>query len=97
MLHFHYIFVDKCIFFVYNEFIRLNLLILKFKFFDLRKTKELIIMNTKEYIPVPNNLSLTVRKEHRLMVIKRATRTTFRISLKTLLYALFLTVANILV
>lgn len=54
-------------------------------------------MNTKEYIPVPNNLSLTVRKEHRLMVIKRATRTTFRISLKTLLYALFLTVANILV
>ena len=54
-------------------------------------------MDTKEYIPIPNNLALTVRKEHRLMVIKRATRTTFRISLKTLLYALFLTVGNVFV
>lgn len=54
-------------------------------------------MNTNEYIPVANNLALTVRKEHRLMLIKRASRTTLRISLKTLLYALFLTVANILV
>ena len=32
-------------------------------------------MNTNEYIPVANNLALTVRKEHRLMVIKRASRT----------------------
>ena len=54
-------------------------------------------MNTKEYIPVPGNLALTVRKEHRLMVIKRATRTTIRISCKTLLYMLFLTIANIFV
>ena len=54
-------------------------------------------MNTHEYIPIANNLALTVRKEHRLIVIKRASRATIRISLKTLLYALFLTVANILV
>lgn len=54
-------------------------------------------MNTKEYIPIPNNLALTVRKEHRLMVIKKATRTTLRVSWKTLLYVLFLTVANIFV
>lgn len=54
-------------------------------------------MNTNEYVPVASNLALTVRKEHRLTVLKRATRNTFRISLKTLLYALFLTVANILV
>lgn len=54
-------------------------------------------MNTQEYTPVTNCLALTVRKEHRLTVIKRATRTTLRISWKTLLYALFLTVANILV
>ena len=55
-------------------------------------------MNTQQEIyPKSNCLALTVRKEHRLMVIKRASRTTLRISLKTLLYALFLTVANILV
>ena len=54
-------------------------------------------MNTKEYIPVPNNLALTVRKEHKLMVIKRATRTTIRVSLKTLFYLFLLTVANIFV
>ena len=54
-------------------------------------------MNTHEYTPVTNCLALTVRKEHRLTVIKKATRTTLRISWKTLLYALFLTVANILV
>ena len=55
-------------------------------------------MNTQEdYKPVASCMALTVRKEHRLMVIKRATRTTFRISWKTLLYALVLTFANILV
>ena len=54
-------------------------------------------MDTHKYTPVPQSLSLTIRKEHRLTVIKRATRTTIRISWKTLLYALFLTVANILV
>ena len=54
-------------------------------------------MNTNEYIPVANNLALTVRKEHRLMVINRVRKTTVRVSLKTLLYALFLTVLNIVV
>lgn len=54
-------------------------------------------MDTKEYMPISNNLALTVRKEHRLMVIKRASRNTIRISFKTLLYAIFLTIANILV
>ena len=54
-------------------------------------------MNPQEYIPVSNCLALTVRKEHRLMVIKRASRTTIRISWKTLVYALLLTFANILV
>ena len=54
-------------------------------------------MNTHEYTPVTNSLALTVRKEHRLTVIKKATRTTLRISWKTLLYLVFLTVANILV
>lgn len=54
-------------------------------------------MNTQEYTPSVNCLALTVRKEHRLTVIKRATRTTLRMSLKTLLYVFFLTVANILV
>ena len=55
-------------------------------------------MNTQEdYRPVASCMALTVRKEHRLTVIKRATRTTLRISWKTLLYALFLTFANILV
>ena len=68
------------------------------KYFELRKIKELINMNTQEnYIPVTSCMALTVRKEHRLTVIKRATRATLRISLKTLLYALFLTFANILV
>ena len=54
-------------------------------------------MNTQEYTPVTSCLALTVRKEHRLKVIKRATRTTLRMSWKTLLYVLFLTFANILV
>lgn len=54
-------------------------------------------MNTQEYTPVTSCLALTVRKEHRLTVIKRATKTTFRISLKSFLYALFLTFANIII
>ena len=46
-------------------------------------------MNTQEdYRPVASCMALTVRKEHRLTVIKRATRKTIRISWKTLLYAL---------
>lgn len=54
-------------------------------------------MNTQEYIPVSNCFALTVRKEHRLMVIKKASRTTLRMSWKTLLYAILLTFTNILV
>ena len=54
-------------------------------------------MNTHNNTPMVNCLALTVRKEHRLTVVKRATRTTLRMSWKTLLYALFLTFANILV
>ncbi len=54
-------------------------------------------MNTKEYVPVPNSLALTVRKDHKLMVIKRASRATFRISVKTLLYLALLTVVNVFV
>lgn len=54
-------------------------------------------MNTQEYTPVTNCLALTVRKEHRLMVIKRTARTTARMSIKTLLYVLFLMLANIVI
>lgn len=55
-------------------------------------------MNTQEELyPKTSCLALTVRKEHRLMVINRVRKTTVRVSLKTLLYALFLTVLNIVV
>ena len=55
-------------------------------------------MNTQQEIyPKSNCLALTVRKEHRLMVINRVRKTAVRVSLKTLLYALFLTVLNIVV
>lgn len=54
-------------------------------------------MNSHEYKPVSNCLALTVRKEHRLMVIRKASSTAFRVSWKTILYVVFLTVANILV
>ena len=50
-----------------------------------------------EYIPIPNSLSLTVRKEHRLMVVKRAGAFVFRITWKTLLYAFLLTIANVII
>ncbi len=54
-------------------------------------------MDTREYKPVSNCLALTVRKEHRLVVIKKFTSNTVRISWKTLLYVLFLTIANVFV
>lgn len=54
-------------------------------------------MNSHGYTPELNCLSLTLKKEHRLTVVKRATKTTIRMSLKVLIYALFLTVVNILV
>ena len=55
-------------------------------------------MNTQEEIyPKTNCLALTVRKEHRLMVIHKITRKTFSISWKTILYAFLLTFANIMI
>lgn len=59
-------------------------------------------MNNQEYTfndiySNPDCLDLTVRKEHRLMVIKKVGTTTFRMSWKTLLYFAFLTFVNILV
>ncbi len=54
-------------------------------------------MKTQEYTPVTNCLALTVRKEHRLTVIKRTAKTTIRMSVKTLLYILFLMFANVMV
>ena len=54
-------------------------------------------MKTQEYTPVTNCLALTVRKEHRLIVLKRSARTTIRMSAKTLFYLLFLMLANIVI
>ncbi len=55
-------------------------------------------MNTQEELyPKVNCLALTVRKEHRLMVINKVTRKTFSISWKSILYAFLLTVVNIFV
>ncbi len=54
-------------------------------------------MKTQEYTPVTNCLALTVRKEHRLIVIKNTAKTTIRMSAKTLLYVLFLMFASIMV
>ena len=55
-------------------------------------------MNTqKDIYPETNCLALTVNKEHILMLIHRVRKTTIRVSLKTLLYAIFLTVLNIII
>ena len=56
------------------------------------------IMDTQENIyPKTDCVALAVRKEHRLMVINKVKKTTIRISLKTLFYAIFITVVNIFV
>lgn len=55
-------------------------------------------MNTQEnYKPVENSMALTIRKEYRLVIIKNALKTTFRISYKSLLYAMFLIFVNIII
>lgn len=54
-------------------------------------------MNTQEYVPVTTSLALTVRKEHRLIVVKRVAKSTARISFKILFYLVFLNVVNIFV
>ena len=60
-------------------------------------------MNTQEYtqeteyIKTPDSLALAVVKEHRLMIIRKASRITFRMSWKTMLYMLFLTFTNIVI
>ena len=62
------------------------------------KIKELIRMNTQnEYIPVPNNTSLVIRKEHRLSFMKRTGYTVFSITWKAILYAFILTIANVII
>ena len=53
--------------------------------------------NIYEYVPVSNSMSLSIRKEHRLMVIKRVGATTFSIAWKALLYAFILTIANVII
>lgn len=60
------------------------------------ENKKLVNLNN-EYNEIAKNLAISVRKEHRLTVIKSAARTTIRMSWKTLLYVAFLMVANILV
>lgn len=50
-----------------------------------------------EYIPVPINKSLSIKKEHRLTVIKRISYTAFSITWKALLYAFILTIANVII
>ena len=58
----------------------------------------MIIMDTQENIyPKTDCVALAVRKEHRLMVINKVKKTTIRISLKALFYAIFITVVNIFV
>lgn len=47
--------------------------------------------------PKNDCLALTIRKEHRLIVINKVKKTTIRMSIKTLLYALFLTIVNIVI
>ena len=54
-------------------------------------------LHNQEFNQIEKNLALTVRKEHRLTVVKNATKTTLRMSWKTLLYVAFLMVANIIV
>ena len=53
--------------------------------------------NEREIYPKSNCLALTIRKEHRLTVLNKVTKTTLRVSLKTLLYAAFLTIDSIFV
>lgn len=53
--------------------------------------------NQIEYIPVPNNTSIAIRKEHRLTFIKRTGYIIFSITWKALLYAFILTVANVII
>lgn len=53
-------------------------------------------MQEKNYMPT-ECVALTVKKENRLMVINKVRKTAIRVSAKTLLYALFLTVLNLVV
>ena len=55
-------------------------------------------MNTQENnFTQTNCVALTVKKENRLMVINKVRKTVVRVSVKTLLYTLFLTVLNMVV
>lgn len=50
-----------------------------------------------EYIPVPNSFALTTMKERRLIKIKSTGKTIFNITWKALIYALILTLANVII
>ena len=54
-------------------------------------------MNNSEFKSKTNYLALTIKRENKLMAIKNIAKTTTRISLKIILYAMFLTVANIII
>ena len=55
-------------------------------------------MNTQNrYIPVSNCLALTVKKDHRLVVAKKAATVTFRVLWKAVLYAFILTIATVII
>ena len=65
-------------------------------------TQSLNILNNEElnnqvYNPIEQNLALTVRKEYRLTVVKNITKTTLRMSWKTLAYVAFLMLANVII
>lgn len=52
---------------------------------------------THEYTSATNFLALTIKKEHKQSVIKDISKTTLRVSIKTLLYTLFLTFVSIVI
>ena len=58
--------------------------------------KELIIMQQLEYKPKTNCLSLTLKRDSKI-TIKNIAKTSSRIIIKTFLYALVLTFANVIV
>ena len=59
------------------------------------------VLNDKEldaetFSQIDKNFALTVRREHRLAVVKNISKTTLRLSLKTLAYLTFLIIANVI-
>ena len=54
-------------------------------------------MNTQENLQQTNCLALTVRKEHRLIAINKAVKSTAMVSFKVMLFALTLTLVNMFI